>query len=93
MFGSYITDAPVLGDVDLIVEIEQKAKDHDEHWRLNAERVRLAEWRGRRFYDVADLDWGHEETLLFLRASSPYLNFHPFLDHVADAAEQRQLFP
>ena len=74
VFGSYLSDKPVLGDVDVAVELEQKATDPDERVRLLLERSREALTAGRRFSRFLDeLAWAETEVKLFLKNRDRWL--------------------
>jgi hypothetical protein len=76
LFGSYLTDVPILGDVDLFLSLSRRyADDRDLQDSLERERGRLATEMGRHidyFY------WPEQETKTFLKARSPILKFQPW---------------
>jgi predicted nucleotidyltransferase len=74
VFGSYLSNKPVLGDVDVAVELEQKATDPDERVRLLSERSREALMAGRRFSNFLDqIGWAETEVKLFLKNRDRWL--------------------
>jgi predicted nucleotidyltransferase len=77
LFGSYLSDKETLGDVDIALRMERKTEDFEEHQRLNRQRVKEAEARGRFFSWWREEDeWGEHETQLFLKSRSRSLSLH-----------------
>jgi predicted nucleotidyltransferase len=95
LFGSYLSDVEMLGDVDIAIELQRKTEDYEEHRRLNKLRVEEAEARGRTFYwTYAEDLWGEEETLLFLKSRSRSLSLHYWQTHqkFIEASEHKTLY-
>jgi predicted nucleotidyltransferase len=84
VFGSYLTDAETLGDIDLAVSLEGKQAEAETagmDW-IQVCLSRAAE-SGRRFKTYGDqLRYSEIEVKRFLKARSPYLSFHA-LDELA----------
>src|SRR5260370_11883747 len=79
VFGSYVRRESFLGDVDIAVRLERRAKDQNEHERCEKARIALAHENGRRFQNfVVQLFWPEEEVLLYLKARTRRLNPHSF---------------
>jgi predicted nucleotidyltransferase/predicted transcriptional regulator len=77
LFGSYLGDAATLGDVDVSIELEDRAHDPTERQRLRDARIALAEEAGRHFRDfMEELFWPEQEVLLLLKHRSPTLSLH-----------------
>jgi hypothetical protein len=72
-FGSYITDAPEIGDLDLCVELERKYPGKE--WTERSKR--RAELSGRNLSYPEALFYGDLEVLRLLKGRSPYLSFGP----------------
>jgi predicted nucleotidyltransferase len=69
-FGSYASDAPEVGDIDLAVELEQRYPDKDIIELLLAR----AEASGKRLSSYMDrLSYGQQEVHQLLKGRSPYL--------------------
>lgn len=92
-FGSFITTADSLGDVDLVVELEQKEPNAKRHSQLMDQQCDQATAGGRRFSSFVErLFWPYNETVRFLRARSRYLSFHREDDGVLASTQQKVLF-
>jgi len=76
LFGSMLSDAIRVGDIDLVVEFEAKASG--EAWTTWREtRVSLARKAGRHFPTLADeMNWPLMELVLFLKNRSRAFSFH-----------------
>jgi hypothetical protein len=70
IFGSYITDAPEVGDIDLSVKLERKI---EEGW-IELSHVRAVA-TGRRMAFIDSASYGDTEVMRILKARSRYLVF------------------
>jgi hypothetical protein len=70
-FGSYITNAPEIGDIDLAVVFERKLPG--EEWTQRGRQ--RADATGRRFSFLAASCYGENEVMRILKARSRYLTF------------------
>jgi predicted nucleotidyltransferase len=69
-FGSYASDAPEVGDIDLAVELEQRYPDKD----IIEQLLARAEASGKRLSSYMDqLSYGQQEVHQLLKGRSPYL--------------------
>lgn len=69
VFGSYLSDATLLGDLDVLIELTRRIADADEHMRRSHEYSSEAARAGRRFSDHPDfLVWPETEIKQILRA-------------------------
>ncbi len=99
VFGSYLTDAQRLGDVDVALVLRVKFDDGGSsksaaQQEAEAQRIEAALAAGRRFpHFVARLAWPENEVQLFLRAGSRVLSFHDRDDPILEQVETRQVFP
>jgi predicted nucleotidyltransferase len=92
VFGSFLSDAPQLNDVDMAVQLEPKETDREKHWQLCSERTRAAEQKGRHFSNCTeDLFWAQTEVTLFLKARSRTISLHQD-DPIVKQVETRVLF-
>jgi len=65
VFGSFLGDSPVLGDVDIAVEISRKPYPNNKEYETKAAERR----RGRRFSNIVEeIAWPHIEVEKFLRS-------------------------
>lgn len=77
VFGSYLSDAPTISDVDLSLELEDRYKDSEARKRGHEARIAAAEEAGRHFKDyIQMLVWPQQEVFLFLKHHTPSLSFH-----------------
>lgn len=93
-FGSYLTDAKQLGDVDLAVKLELKEPDSKRRQAMEENHLHQARAGGRRFQNVVDeLFWPQLEVRLYLKARSRVLSIHESDDPSALGARSRVIFP
>lgn len=77
LFGSYLSDKEMLGDVDVAIDIKRKQEDWEEHQRLSRQRIAEAKDRGRVFeWWYAEDMWPENETMLFLKSRSRALSLY-----------------
>jgi predicted nucleotidyltransferase len=97
VFGSYLTDASRINDIDVAVELAWK-ENHP--MVLNKDKARLAlnlseiaERKGKKFNSFLDrLDWPEHEVRLFLKSRSRTLSIHPIHDEILNRVEYRVFF-
>jgi len=82
-FGSYVSESPDLGDIDLVISLKRK----DDFVNKSLERAR---GRGKNYVD--QLMFGEHETLRFLRKRLPYISFHSDADLELHAVKSATLF-
>lgn len=93
LFGSMLTDAERVNDVDVAVDLVHKIRDQDERMQADRERTRMAENRGRRFGNIVErLFWPRHEVILFLKSRSRTLSVHEADDAVLESAASRIIF-
>ena len=77
VFGSFLSDTPDLGDIDLSIELEDRSTDPDERQAAHQASIALAEQAGRTFKDYMEmLGWSEREVILKLKNRSPSLSLH-----------------
>jgi hypothetical protein len=77
IFGSYLSDSPNLGDIDLAIWVEHRYNDMQERSRNIEKRIMLALENGRRFKTFwAEWCWPYTEVIRFLRNRSPSISIH-----------------
>ena len=77
IFGSYLSDIPTLGDVDLSIELSHRYDDPQEHESHCKARIEHALQQGRHFSTfVHELDWPEEEVRHILKGRSRGLSLH-----------------
>ena len=93
VFGSYLTDAERLNDVDLVVEIVPKESERTRAHELDMQRVSEARQDGRHFSNIVDeLFWPQNQVLLFLKARSRVYSFHSPTDAILKSTVVQTLF-
>jgi len=93
VFGSYLTQAPNLGDIDLCVDLLPRRSDPDAQQALVRRRVQVARRAGRTFSSYPEeLAWGEEEVNRFLRGASRVFSFVSHDDPVLSMTATRTLF-
>ncbi|MHB1652321.1 MAG: nucleotidyltransferase domain-containing protein [Desulfitobacteriaceae bacterium] len=81
LFGSFLTGANEVNDIDLAVELVNKEDFHRRH----LDRINKALIDGRRFPNVvAQVCWPKEEVLRFLKARSRVFSIHDMDDQILD---------
>lgn len=89
-FGSYITDSPDVGDIDLEVELEYKREKGDRPNEVNRARAR-ASGKTMSYWDEGR--YGEREVKLLLKGRSPYLSFHVGGQIELIGCDSRVLYP
>ena len=94
LFGSYLTDAERVNDIDLAVELAPRRDGFDVgiQYQKEQERVRLAP-RHRTRNALAAEQWPWREVLLFLKAGSRAFSFHDIQDPIIHGIAKRVLYP
>ncbi len=97
VFGSYLTDAIRINDIDVAVELTWK-ENHP--MVLNKDKAQLAlnlsimaEDKGKKFSSFLDrLEWPEHEVRLFLKSRSRTLSIHSIHDEILNRVEYRVFF-
>jgi DNA-binding MarR family transcriptional regulator len=93
VFGSFLSDAPFVGDLDLAVDLSPKEKDSRKHSELIRARANEAASCGRRFRNHVDgLRFAEKEVTLFLKARSRILQLTRCDDGVLNITESRVIY-
>jgi len=80
LFGSYLSEAEKLGDIDLAIEIVPKETEPNKFQKLAHARSREAKHNGRHFSNyVEEVYWPQSEVLKFLKSRSRSISIH-FVD-------------
>jgi hypothetical protein len=92
-FGSYLTDCPTLGDVDLAVELKARVEGGEHDSDAIVEYANRAEDAGRRFASLMDeLFWPSEEIYRELKGASKAISLHRTTDKVLELATTRVIY-
>lgn len=93
VFGSFLGDAPFVGDLDLAVDLCPKEKDRLKHSELIQARANEAASCGRHFRNyVEGLRFAEQEVMMFLKASLRTLQLTRCDDGVLDITESRVIY-
>jgi hypothetical protein len=93
-FGSFITDAPDLGDIDLAFKLESKQAEIEQAgggWI--AALLARAEASGKRLSYVRKVGYGEIEVRRLLKGRNRYLSFHSFDEIERLQIESQCIFP
>jgi hypothetical protein len=96
VFGSYLSNADRLGDVDVAIELARRESDYDRHLKSNYRRVADEERKGRRFSNMLDqICWWQQEAMLFLRNRKRGLSLQDYasIREVVESSPHRVVFP
>jgi len=93
VFGSYLTDKEMLGDLDVGVKLDRRYKGRlfTQH---NQQRIEMAKSGGRSFNNSTDqLNWPYLEVILMLKARKRGLSIHDINeDEVFSVTETRVVY-
>jgi hypothetical protein len=93
VFGSYLTGAPEVSDVDVALDITPKEMDLDLRSRQLAKRREDAERSGKRFNNIAEWAAAAElEVWSFLKSRSRIISLHTATKELFDLAGGRVIF-
>lgn len=93
VFGSYLTDCPTLGDVDLAVELEPWVAGSDRDSDAVLAYANQAEDAGRRFSSMFErLYWPTEEIHRALKGSSKAVSIHRAAEPIIATVATRVLY-
>ena len=93
LFGSFLTDVPFLGDLDLAVELDRKEPDGEKHVQMALARARGVAEKGRRFSNFVEMIFfAEQEVKLFLKARSRIIQMTDSRDGILKMAEYRVIY-
>jgi predicted nucleotidyltransferase len=98
VFGSYLTDAIRINDIDVAVELTWKENhpmvlNEEDKAQLALNLSIMAEDKGKKFSSFIDrLEWPEHEVRLFLKSSSRTLSIHSIHDEILNRVEYRVFF-
>ena len=97
VFGSYLTEAFRINDIDVAVELPWK-EDHPmvlkkDKAQLALNLSNIAEKKGKKFSSFIDrLEWPEHEVRLFLKSRSRTLSIHSIHDEILNRVECQMFF-
>ncbi len=93
VFGSYLTDAERINDIDVAIELAPRWRDPEKHETLSESRVERAKIEGRRFGNIVhEVTWPQTEIWLALKARSRAISLHPTDDAILQRADTKIIF-
>ncbi len=93
IFGSFLTEAPTVGDLDIAIDLEPKEPDIKKHSDLTLARANMAARNGKRFQNfVEKLFFADHEVRSFLKARSRIIQLTDCGDGVLKIAEHRVIY-
>jgi len=93
LFGSFLTDAAFVGDLDLAVDLERKEPDGEKHVQMALARAREAAENGRRFSNFVEMIcFAEQEVKRFLKARSRIIQMTDSHDGILKMAEYRVIY-
>lgn len=94
VFGSYLSEATLVNDIDLFVHYDLKPSFRtSDRMQLSQDRIKLVELNGREFRNIVDqMCWPTREVELFLRARVRRLSLHCPSDGIFEEVEKRAIF-
>jgi len=77
VFGSYLTDSPRLGNIDIAVELVAREEDCQKQRALEDAHISYARSKARRFRNIlAEVYWPRDEVGLFLKSRARAISLH-----------------
>src|SRR5439155_20983267 len=93
VFGSYLTAAARINDIDVAIELAHRWQDPAKHSTLRDARIHEAMRKGRRFGNISEeVSWPETEVLLELKARSRAISLHPMEDGILQGADSKIVF-
>jgi len=93
LFGSFLTDALFVGDLDLAVELDRKEPDGEKHVQMALARAREVAEKGRRFSNFVEMIcFAEQEVKLFLKARSRIIQMTDSRDGILKMTEYRVIY-
>lgn len=96
VFGSYLSGADRLGDVDVAIHLVPRESDHEKHREANDRRAAEESDKGRQFRSFLDQAfWWQQEAILFLRNRRRGLSLQHYtaIRDVVEASPHTLIFP
>ena len=93
LFGSFLTDAPTVGDLDVAVELIPKELDGKKHSEMVLARAADAASNGRRFQNFVErISFPAQEVRQFLKSRSRIIQLTDCKDGVLEIAQSRVIY-
>lgn len=91
VFGSYITDAETLGDIDVAVTTRRRIEDRARYWEACIAR---ADARNLQLRHDEKMEFGRKEVLKLVKNGHPYISLHEMYEVVELlGAPHRKIYP
>jgi predicted nucleotidyltransferase len=93
IFGSFLSESPTVGDLDIAIDLEPKEPNAKKHSDLMQDRADEAARNGKRFQNFVErLYFADREVRLFLKARSRIIQLTDCDDGVLKIAEHRVIY-
>jgi hypothetical protein len=93
LFGSYLTESPAIGDLDIAIDLVPKEPDPRKHSELILAHANAAALNGKRFQNfVQRLDFAAQEVRSYLKARSRIIQLTDCNDGVLKIADHRVIY-
>jgi len=93
LFGSFLTESPTVGDLDIAIDLQPKEPDSEKHVELIQARADEAVQNGRSFRNyIESLQFAYKEVRSFLKARSRILQLTDCNDGVLTLAKYRVIY-
>lgn len=93
LFGSFITDAQEMSDVDIALEIYSKENDTELRGQQLQQRREELERKGKRFNNISEWAGAAElEVWSFLKSRSRVISLHPATEELLDLVDGKVIF-
>jgi hypothetical protein len=93
VFGSFLTESPIVGDLDIAIDLEPKEPNAKKHSDLIQDRADETARNGKRFQNFVDrLYFANQEVRSFLKARSRIVQLTDCDDGVLKIAKQKVIY-
>jgi predicted nucleotidyltransferase len=93
IFGSFLSDAEKLGDVDLAIELAAKSFSGKSFDDVVQKKIDEAHRAGRRFSGVFEqVTWPQKEVWLKLKSKSRSLSLHPYFEKMENLSKHKLIY-
>jgi predicted nucleotidyltransferase len=94
LFGSYLTNADTVNDIDLAIELRSIEQDTKARREMENTRIHEAIRKGTRFNNYVErLYFPQRQVFLFLKSKSKYLSIHGIDDEILTQTAIKQVYP
>lgn len=92
IFGSYLSDRPYIGDIDIAIQLERKVNNSDEFMRLQEQLIATDGAEDQTIDTMSRLFYSERKTTRFLVNKSRSISLHSTDDGILDTANHMVLY-